>query len=90
MAAPKNIVGPQIRRLRYQLELTQDMLAAKCSVRGLEMSRATLAKIEAQLRCVIDSELLHFAEALGVTLEDLFAGVKRQSRRRPPSLRKNE
>ena len=72
MAKPKNIVGPSIRRLRCQRGLTQDMLAARCSVRGLELSRGTLSKIEAQLRCVVDSELLALAGVLGVRLEELF------------------
>ena len=69
---PQNIVGPQIRKLRYQQKLTQEMLAARCSVRGLEVSRATLSKIEAQLRCVIDSELLVLAKALNVGVESLY------------------
>ncbi len=72
MAAPKNIVGPQIRKLRYQQDLTQEMFAARCSVRGLDLSRGTLSKIEAQLRCVTDAELVVLAEALQVELKDLY------------------
>lgn len=44
------------------------MLAARCSVRGLELSRSTLAKIEAQLRCITDEELVTIAGALGVNV----------------------
>jgi HTH-type transcriptional regulator, cell division transcriptional repressor len=69
---PKNIVGPQIRKLRYQHEFSQEILAARCSVRGLELSRSTLSKIEAQLRCVTDSELLVLAKSLGVKLDALY------------------
>ena len=76
MAALKNIVGPQIRKLRYQRGLTQDMLAARLSIRGLDMSRVTLSKIEAQLRCVVDSELLRFSEVLGVSA-DVLLGKRR-------------
>ncbi len=72
MAAPKNIVGPQIRKLRYQQDLTQEMFAARCSVRGLDLSRGTLSKIEAQLRCVTDGELVVLAEALQVDLLALY------------------
>lgn len=75
--APKNVVGPQIRKLRYQQDITQEMLAARCTVRGLEMSRATLSKIEAQLRCVADFELQVFARALGVSLESLYPPKRR-------------
>jgi len=72
MPATKNIVGPQIRKLRYQQNLTQEMFAAKCSVRGLDLSRGTLSKIEAQLRCVTDAELIVLAEALKVELTELY------------------
>lgn len=78
MAKPKNIVGTQVRKLRYQKGMTQDMLAAKCSVLGMEMSRATLSKIEAQLRCVVDSEALVLAEALNVSLLDIFPSKRRR------------
>jgi transcriptional regulator with XRE-family HTH domain len=69
---PQNIVGPQIRKLRYQQELTQEMLAARCARLGWNISRPTLSKIEAQLRCVVDSELMILAKALRVSLEMLF------------------
>ena len=68
---PQNIVGGQIRRLRYQQGLTQELFAARCSVLGLELSRGTLSKIEAQLRCVTDSELVVLARALKVDVNAL-------------------
>lgn len=78
MASHKqNIVGPQIRKIRYQQEITQEMLAAKCSVLGLELSRDTLAKIESQMRCVSDVELKMLAKALKVEIKDLYPGGKR-------------
>ena len=77
MASNQNIVGPQIRKIRYQQGMTQEMLAAKCSVLGLELTRATLSKIEARLRCVTDAEFVVLAKALKVEMKELFAGVKR-------------
>ena len=68
----QNIVGPQIRKIRYQSGMTQEVLAARCTVRGLELSRAAVSKIEAQLRCVTDKELLTISLALGVSIEVLF------------------
>jgi transcriptional regulator with XRE-family HTH domain len=79
MAKAQNIVGPQVRKLRYQQGLTQEALAARCGVRGWDLSRATLSKIEAQLRCVTDAELETLADALKVGLDDLFPS--RRSRR---------
>jgi transcriptional regulator with XRE-family HTH domain len=68
----KNIVGPKIRRLRYKRNLLQDELAAKCGILGWDLSRGTLAKIEAQVRCVNDQELVVLAKALKLTVNDLF------------------
>jgi transcriptional regulator with XRE-family HTH domain len=72
----RNIVGPQLRKLRYQQGLTQELFAARCSVLGLELSRATLSKIEAQLRCVTDAELVVLAEALKVEVTALLPSKK--------------
>lgn len=72
MSNPRNIVGPQIRRLRDQQRLTQPMLAARCRRWGWDLSRETLAKIETQLRWVSDFELLCLAKALRVVPGDLW------------------
>jgi transcriptional regulator with XRE-family HTH domain len=66
MRNPRNLVGPQIRRLRGQQKLTQPMLAARCRKWGWDLSRQTLAKIETQIRWVSDFELLCLARALRV------------------------
>jgi transcriptional regulator with XRE-family HTH domain len=72
MAKLQNIVGPQVRKLRYQAGITQDSLAARCGVLGWDLSRATLSKIEAQLRCVTDIELDILANALKVEISHLY------------------
>lgn len=72
MVTAQNIVGPQIRKIRYQMDLTQEQLAARCGVHGFDISRATLAKIEARLRCVVDSELIVIAKALEVSVTSLY------------------
>jgi transcriptional regulator with XRE-family HTH domain len=68
---PKNVVGPQVRKLRDRGGLTQEMFAARCSILGLELTRATLSKIEAQIRCVTDYELMILAQALKVEITAL-------------------
>ena len=72
MVKPQNIVGPQVRKIRYQQELTQEMLAARCARHDWDISRGTLSKIEAQLRCVTDSELAILARALGIAIDKLY------------------
>ena len=77
----QNVVGPAVRRLRDAQALTQDMLAARCNVAGCDISRGTLAKIEAQIRGVSDTELFVLASVLRVRMEDLFpAGFKAKLR----------
>lgn len=67
----KNLVGCQIRQKRMRMELSQEKLAAKCNVLGWDISRATLSKIEAEIRRVNDAELFILAKALKLTPNDL-------------------
>ena len=67
-----NIVGPQVRRIRYQQGLTQPAFSAKCQLIGWDISREGIAKIESQMRCVSDMELLKLAKALRVHFSVLF------------------
>ena len=69
---PSNIIGKQVSRLRNGLDLSQEDLSARCQRQGLDISRGTLAKIEAGVRCVSDEELLLLAKALEVSVSDLF------------------
>lgn len=68
----QNIVGPQIRRFRSEQNLTQEDFAARCGVIGWRVSRGTLAKIEAQVRCVSDAEMFILARALKKDIEQLY------------------
>ena len=81
MANAQNIIGPQVRRLRNERDLSQDQLAAKLQLLGLEISRAGVSKIEARLRCVTDAELPLIAQALKVEMADLYP--LQASRKRP-------
>lgn len=74
--APLNIVGPQVRRLRVARDLSQPQLCAKCQLRGYDLSRVGLSKLEARLRYVTDAEIIMLAEVLGVAYPELFPGPK--------------
>ena len=67
-----NVVGVNIRLLRKQQKITQEQLSAKCNVIGLDISRGTLAKIEAGVRQVTDVEIVMIARALRVNEGALF------------------
>lgn len=75
---PRNIVGPQVRRIRYERELSQPDLAAKCQRIGWDISRDIIARIESRVRWVADGELVFLARSLNVPLVELF----------PPNIRK--
>ena len=71
-ARQKNIVGPRIQQLRLYKGLTQDAFTAECNLVGLNISRGTLAKIEAKVRRVTDSEIALLAKALRVDVSELY------------------
>lgn len=77
MKNPRNMVGPQVRKLRESQGLTQPMLAARSRRWGWDLSRETLAKIETQLRWVSDFELVCLAKALRVSPETLLPAKDR-------------
>src|SRR5207237_6967696 len=69
----RNIIGSQIRRFRYERNLSQPALALKCQRLGWDIGRDTVAKIEAGTRWVGDFELVYLARALDVPLRELFS-----------------
>lgn len=68
---PLNIIGPQMRRLRYERGLSQPELAAECQRQGWDIGRDTVANIEGARRWVADFELAALARVLDVTVEAL-------------------
>ena len=72
MQNPRNIVGPQLRRIRSERGLSQPKLVEVLQRKGWDISRDTLAKIEDQRRWVSDFEAAFLAEVLKVDLLALF------------------
>ena len=68
----KNIVGPQVRRLREQRGWSQTVLAAKCQMAGWDVSRSIVAAIEGRVRWVGDFELMMLAKVLRTDAVGLF------------------
>ena len=54
MAKYKNVVGPQVRRIRCGLKPKQRDLAARLEVAGWQIDRAGVSKIESRLVRVSD------------------------------------
>ena len=68
----KNMVGSQVRRLRIERGLSQQMLSTKLETLAIYICRGTISRIEDKQRTVTDIELYGLAEILGVSIESLF------------------
>jgi len=78
-----NIVGPRIRKIRDEKGLSQQQVAIRCQVLGLDLTRGALAKIESGIRGVSDHELPFLAKALDTPLESLFPMQPKMIQRKP-------
>jgi transcriptional regulator with XRE-family HTH domain len=78
--SPLNICGPRVKKLRAEQGLTQEDLAARCQLHGLDISRDTIANIEARRRWVGDMELRVLARALSVPIDTLVPPMPRRTR----------
>jgi len=74
----RNLIGPQVRKLRSQRGWTQDQLAGALQRVGLDVSRSAVAKIEARMVWVGDHELYYFLKVFRVDFEDLFPPIDPQ------------
>jgi transcriptional regulator with XRE-family HTH domain len=72
MEVPRNIVGPQIMRIRSAKGWSQEQMATACQVAGWDVSRGVIARIEGGVRWVADFELIKIAEILQVKLRELY------------------
>lgn len=75
----KNIIGRRVARARRDRSpaLTQDALSGRLARLGIQLDRAAIAKIENNLRHVVDYELKALAEVLEVRLDWLLGSEKR-------------
>lgn len=65
------LVGQQIRLLREKKGLTQEQLAARLQVRGCDVTRSAVAKIEVGQRHIYAVELRNLRDALETSYEEL-------------------
>ena len=73
-----NLAGSRVRELRAANGLTQEQLAARCQAFGWDVTRGTLAKIEAGVRRLNDAEVVVLAKCLKVGIMDLLGGFPAQ------------
>jgi len=66
-------IGETIRKHRKAKGMTQEQLSAQVQVRGLDVSRGTLAKIEAGIRHISVEELNALKAILDIPYDAFFA-----------------
>ena len=69
----RNLIGPKLRKLRSQKNLSQSELAARCQRIGWDVSRDMIAAMEGQVRCVTEIELVGLAIAFQVSATELLS-----------------
>ena len=69
-------IGHNIRRLRVWRKLTQEELSARLQVRGCDITRSALAKIETGQRHLYPDEILTLKEAFDIPFDAIFYDVR--------------
>lgn len=70
-ATYEKAVGQNIRKIRMMRKLSQEQVAAQLQVRGCDVTRSALAKIEVGQRHIYPDELKALKEILSVSYDDL-------------------
>ena len=67
----KNVVGPRVRKLRWEKKLKQKELAAQLELAGWQLDRAGVSKVESRFIKVSDCQLLCLMCVLDVDAKEL-------------------
>ena len=68
-----NLISHNLRRFRKAQKLSQEELAAKMQLLGVEINQQLISKIERNQRFVKDFELVCFCQALKVSERELLS-----------------
>ena len=66
------IVGNNIRILRENKKMTQELLAVKMQLKGCDITRSAIAKIEVGQRHLYPDEIIFLKEILNTTYDEIF------------------
>lgn len=65
-------MGRNIRHIREEKGMTQELLSAKLQLAGCDITRSAVAKIEVGKRHIYPDEISHIRQILSTTYEELF------------------
>lgn len=66
-------VGQRIKLLRERRGMTQELLSAKLQIRGCDITRSSVAKIEVGQRHLYPDELILIKEILKVSYDEILS-----------------
>lgn len=73
-----NLISKNLRQLRKKNKLSQEELAAKMQLLGVDIDQQLISKIELNKRFVKDYELACFCRIFGVSEKDLLSDFYQQ------------
>lgn len=65
-------IGRNIRSIREERKITQELLATKLQLAGCDITRSAVAKIEVGQRHLYPDEIILIKELLDTTYEEIF------------------
>ncbi len=74
----KNISGHKLRELRKQAKMSQQDLAEKLQLEGIDLTSKEISKIEKNKRLVQDFELFAFAKIFNVSADCFNVGTEQK------------
>lgn len=66
-----NICGIKIKSIRKQLRISQNELADRLQINGLDIDKNAVQRIESGQRFVTDIEIIYLANVLNISVEEL-------------------
>lgn len=67
-------IGENIRKIRESVGMTQDILSAKMQLKGCDITRSAVAKIEVGQRHLYPDEIILIKEILNTDFNSIFYG----------------
>lgn len=68
----RNIIGNKVKSIRKFKNYTQKELVAKINLQGVKIDEPMLSRIESETRPILDYEVYAIANALNVSVDNLF------------------
>ncbi len=71
-------IGRNIKIIRENKGMTQDVLSAKLQLAGCDITRSAIAKIEVGQRHLYPDEIILIKEILNTDFDTIFYGIKKE------------